>query len=149
MTKTAYKPLALLAEDRDDLQVMAAHFQDAVLKVRDMAYLPKAKRFALVANRFVWEEGAKKTRGPFTRVRAGLHFDDVLGVRQKAIRQDAPSAVLSLLNIEFEETDDGAGTVTLRFAGGGAIALDVVGLSAEARDISAPWATRNKPDHGA
>ncbi len=137
-----------MAADEEDLQVISAVLQDAVAKVGDMTYLPARRRFALVANRFVWEEGTNKQRGPFTRVRAGVHFDDVTRVRTKSVRLDAKSAVVDILAIEYEGATDAGGTITLTLAGGGAIALDVEGINGTVQDISAPWRTQSKPDHG-
>ena len=37
--------LKLLALDEEDLAVLSAHVQDAVLKVGDLVYLPKEQRF--------------------------------------------------------------------------------------------------------
>ena len=150
-----YTPLALIAADREDLQVFSACFQDAVLKLADFAYLPETRRFAFVANRFVWECAPSRKRGPFARVRAGCHFDDVTAVRQQYLRTDAKDAVVDILAIRFEPGPDfadgeiGAGVITLDLAGGGAIALDVETINAEMRDLSEPWATRSRPDHEA
>ena len=143
-----YTPLALMAADKEDLEVVSAVLQDAVAKVGDMTYLPSSRRFAFVANRFVWEEGAKKKLGPFTRVRVGAHFDDVVGVRTKAVRLDAKDAVVDILAVDFVGDENG-GTITLTLAGGGAIALDVEAINATVEDISEPWRTQNKPDHEA
>lgn len=147
MTTLRYTPLALIAADEEDLEVLSAVLQDAVAKVGDMTFLPQARRFALVANRFVWEEGRGKRRGPFSRVRAGVHFDDVTGVRTQALDLGAKEAVVSILAVRFEAGEDGTGTVVLNLAGGGAVALDVESVNATARDISEPWRTQNRPDH--
>ena len=144
-----YTPLALLAADEEDLSVVSAVLQDAVAKVGDFAFLKGARRFAFVANRFVWEEGASKARGPFSRVRVGVHLDDVVRVRSRGVDLQAKDAVVDLLSIAFEEAEDGAGTVTMTLAGGGAIALDVEAINVTAEDISAPWRTQSKPDHEA
>jgi hypothetical protein len=84
------------------------------------------------------------------RVRSGLHFDRVLGVRSHNIRQGAPDAVISLLAIRFTPRGPGdpAGTVEMTFAGGGAIRLDVECIDAELADVSAEWAARGRPAHG-
>jgi len=147
MTLKSYKPLRLMAADGEDIEIVSAVLQDAVLKVGDMAYVKAERRFALVANRFVWEEGATKENGPFIRVRTGIHFDDVTGVKARNIRQDAPSAVLSFLAARFKAGEDGAGEITLEFSGGGQILLEVESINATLKDISDPWRTRNKPDH--
>lgn len=144
-----YTPLALVAADEEDLQVVSAVLQDAVAKVGDMAYVPAQRRFALVANRFVWEEGRRKRFGPFTRVRAGVHFDDVTRVRTKSVRLDAKTAIVDVLAIRFDGQPETGGTITIELAGGGVIGLDVDSVNATVRDISAPWRTQNKPDHGA
>ena len=144
-----YKPLRLTVEDADDLKVLSTVLQDAIAKVGDFAHLPKQRRFAFVANRFVWEEAAGKKRGPFARVRAGCHFDDVLSVRQMNLRPGAKEGVLDLLSIGFDPAADGSGAVTLDFAGGGAIRLEVESLNARLADISAPWLTQARPEHEA
>jgi len=146
--------LRLSARDAKDLEILSAVLQDAVLKVGDIAYLKARRRFALVANRFVWEEAEKprRKRAPFLRVRTGLHFEDVLGVQAHRIRRDDPDAVLELLAIRFEpeapeDPENPAGHVELVFAGGGAIKLHVECLEAHLRDMGAPWPTKHKPEH--
>ena len=143
-----YTPLGLMVADEDDLRVVSAVCQDAVAKVGEMAYLPRARRFALLANRFVWEEGATKERGPWHRVRTGVHFEDVGRVRTRALDLGDKGAVVSILSIGFEaEGGEGAGTITLTLGGGGAIALGVDAINAAAEDLSPPWRTQNRPDH--
>lgn len=143
-----YKPLRLTVEDAEDLKVLSAVLQDAIAKVGDFAHVPSRRRFAFVANRFIWEDAADARRGLFARVRAGCHFDDVLAVRQMNLRAEAKDGVLDLLAIRFDPAQDGAGAVTLDFAGGGAIRLEVESLNAQLADISAPWPARAKPAHG-
>ncbi|MEM6648621.1 MAG: DUF2948 family protein [Pseudomonadota bacterium] len=147
MTLKNYTPLALIAADEEDIEVVSSLLQDAVVKVGDMTYLPAARRFAFVANRFVWEEGQQKRFGPFTRVRVGVHVDDVRAVRTKAVRMDAKGAVVNILNIDFTRAQEGAGLFTFTLAGGGAIALEVEAINMSVRDISEPWRTQNKPNH--
>lgn len=142
-----YKPLRLIASDGDDLKTLSAVLQDAVAKVGDFAHLPRERRFAFVANRFVWEIAPEGSKGPFARVRAGCHFDDVKAVRQTNLRQNAAEAVVELLAVRFTPGIDGAGVVTLDLAGGGAIRLDVESVNAQLADISEPWPTRLKPEH--
>lgn len=142
-----FKPLRLLAEDAEDLKVISACLQDAIAKVGDFAFIPEQRRFAFVANRFVWETGADRKSGPFYRVRAGAHFDDVRGCRHLNIKTDVKDAVVELLAIRFEPGAEGKGAVILDFAGGGAIRLDVDAVAAEMRDMSDPWRTQSRPDH--
>lgn len=142
-----YKPLRLMAGDADDLAVISACLQDAVAKLGDFAYVPEERRFAFVANRFVWECCVDRNAGPFVRVRAGTHFDDVKSVKFQHLRTDAKDAVVELLAVRFEPGEDGAGTIVLDFAGGGAVRLEVESVNAYLSDISDPWRTRAKPKH--
>lgn len=139
-----YKPLRLVAADAEDLIALSAVLQDAVAKVGDFAHLPRERRFAFVANRFVWEAAGGKAR-----VRTGCHFDDVTAVRQMNLRLDAKGAVVEILAVRFSPGADGAGAVTIDFSGGGAIRLEVESVNAQLSDISAPWPTRLKPEHEA
>ncbi|MGY9006559.1 MAG: DUF2948 family protein, partial [Alphaproteobacteria bacterium] len=49
------EPLKLRAIDSDDLDVLGAFLQDALVPVCDMQFIPDERRFVLVANRFCWE----------------------------------------------------------------------------------------------
>lgn len=142
-----YKPLRLMAGDAEDLGVISACFQDAVAKLGDFAYLPEQRRFAFVANRFLWECAGSGRAGPFARVRAGAHFDDVVAAQFQHLRTDSRDAVVELLSIRFEPGEDGGGVVMLDFAGGGAVRLQVESVNAYMSDISEPWRTRAKPNH--
>jgi hypothetical protein len=142
-----YRPLRLMAEDAEDLKIISAMLQDAVAKIGDFAHLPRERRFAFVANRFLWECATDVKRGPFARVRAGCHFDDVKSVRQQNLRRGAKDAVVELLSIRFDPLSDGAGVVALDFAGGGAIRVEVESLNAQLADLSEPWPARLKPEH--
>lgn len=143
-----YKPIRLIAGDSDDLNVISACLQDAVTKVGDFAYLHERRRFAFVANRFVWEATISRRMGPFARVRAGIHFDDVLSVQQQNIKSDAKDAVVSLMAIRHESRpDERTDIVILEFSGGGSIRLEVEAVNAQIEDISEPWRTRSRPSH--
>lgn len=137
--------LKLLALDSEDLQVISATTQDAVVRVGDMGYAKADRRFALLMNRFVWEEDGK-TR---IRKRAGLHFDRVDDVQVQGIDLNAIEGVLELLAITFTINNDPAGTVDLDFAGGGTIRLSVECLEARLADLGAAWAAKATPEHTA
>lgn len=143
----AYKPLALMAADEEDLKTVSALLQDAIAKVGDIAFLQDQRRFALVANRYVWETAKKSLFSQGHRVRTGIHFDDVTAVRSKSVKMDAKEAVVDILSAEYEGGEDG-GTITLNLAGGGAIALDVEAINVTVKDLSQPWRASRRPDHG-
>lgn len=138
-------PLKLRAEDGDDLTAVSALVQDAVLKVGDIAYLPKSRRFALVLNRFRWEAG--RTGGRGERIRTGLHIDYVLKAEATRIRQDAKDAVLCLLALVWKPYAEGGGELELSFSGGGAIRLHVETLEAGLDDLTDAWPARGRPGH--
>ena len=138
--------LKLLALDEEDLAVLSAHVQDAVLKVADLVYLPKEKRFAVGMNRFIWEK-ADGRRRDYERRRTALTFDRVKSVQANHIRRDRPEAVLELLAIGFEAVDAPGGFVTLYFAGGGAVRLEVECIETRLADLGVAWATMAKPVH--
>lgn len=137
--------LKLLALDSEDLDVISATTQDAVVRVADMGYAKADRRFALLMNRFAWEESGKKGQ----RKRAALHFDRVQAVKVSAIDTNAIEGVLELLAITFEPTDDPSGIIELRFAGGGTVRLEVECLEARLQDLGAAWAAKMKPEHAA
>jgi hypothetical protein len=140
-------PLKLCAFDEEDLAVLSAHVQDAVLKVGDLVYLPQEKRFAVAMNRFIWEKAADGKRRAYERRRSVLSFDRVRAVRSSHIDRSRTDAVLELLAVSFETADTPAGNVTLVFAGGGAVQLDVEVIEARLADLGAAWATAAKPEH--
>ena len=76
--------LKLGALDADDLSVISAHMQDALVRVGDIKYLASAQQFALLANRFNWS-GAEDKGKDYTRRRTGLHFNTVKSVRSSKI----------------------------------------------------------------
>jgi hypothetical protein len=138
--------LKLMAEDAGDLDIIAAAAQDALLRVADMSYDKKARRFAALLNRFRWEGAEEK--GPFERVRSALSFESVLSVKSRKVRMDSPDAVASLLSISFTpDADPPSGAVRLVFAGGGEIVLEVECLDALLMDMGAAWRTPRRPDH--
>lgn len=139
--------LKLGALDAEDLAVISAHLQDAVLKVGDMAYLPSEQRFAAVVNRFDWSHGVDRSSGPWRRRRTALSFDRVFGVKTHGFDRNARDTVLSLLAIEFSETEAPGGYITLVFAGGGAVRLEVECIETRLADLGAVWETASRPVH--
>ena len=137
-------PLKLIALDTDDLEVVSAHVQDAVLKVKDLMFLPRERRFAIAMNRYNWDGGGAKTG---ERRQAVLHFERVNGVRQRRIRRDAPDGVLSLLAVTFTPGAAPGGTISLVFSGDGEIQIDVECVEARLTDLGAAWRTDNTPSH--
>lgn len=136
-------PLRLLAEDAEDLGVISAMLQDAVARLGDIRYEPKARRLTVTLNRLQQE-----AHGSARRVRSGLQFGDVAAVRSRRLRRDAPEAVVALLTLRFEADEPPAGKVTLVFAGDADLELEVDCIDAVLADVSDAWPARGAPDHG-
>jgi Protein of unknown function (DUF2948) len=148
----AMAELKLIALDADDLVVISAQLQDAVLRVGDIAYLPRERRLALVGNRFDWVAAFKQVEGEpeYIRRQTALRFERVLDAKLQGIALAQKNAVLSLLAIAFEP--DGApespgGHVTLNFADGAMIRLHVECIEAELKDMGAAWSVDSMPRH--
>jgi hypothetical protein len=139
--------LKLIALDGQDLNVISAHVQDAVLKVGDLEFLPAAKRFVLAMNRFAWERQSGFLRKHNERRQSVLHFDRVLGAKTSGIARNKPDEVLSLLAVSYIPIDAPAGIVELIFAGGGAVMLDVECVEARLADIGGAWQASSRPRH--
>jgi hypothetical protein len=136
--------LKLIALDSEDLEVMSAHLQDAVLKVGDMTFLPREHRFALVANRFDWEGAAE---GQNRRRRTGLSFARVMAARVSGLDLTQRETVLNLLAVTFHETASPSGQIDLVFSGGGTVRLEVECLEGQMSDLGPAWQTAACPAH--
>ncbi|HEY0212796.1 MAG TPA: DUF2948 family protein [Paenirhodobacter sp.] len=144
-------PLSLRAETPEDLSVIAALVQDAVFTLGDIAWEAKSRRLAILVNRFRWEDkGQAEVDGrPYERVRSLLVFSDVIRVASQGIDRNARDTIVSLLDVQWAETDQGSGDLTLVLAGDGAIGISVECLSVDLRDVTRPYRAVSgvAPDH--
>jgi Protein of unknown function (DUF2948) len=145
--------LKLVALDNDDIEVVSAHVQDAIVKVADIFWQPREHRFLMALNRFDWmnavdANGPKAGYSPdYRRCRTALRFERVVACKCRGLDQTNKDATLNLLAIEFTEREAPSGTVTLTFSGGGAIRLEVECLEAELADLGEVFAAAACPDH--
>ena len=137
-------PLKLAATDEDDIVVLSALLQDAVVPVSEMIYLATEKRFALVAHRFRWEDAGedKVSGGLYERVRCGISFDKVSAVRRRHLNQSQRGQMLDLLALEATKE-----YVDLLFAAGPTIRLEVESILCHAEDFGYAWPTRWRSAH--
>ena len=147
----ADRPLYLGAEDADDLRVISALLQDAVLSVGDTQYRRAKRQFAVLVNRFRWEDrdSADRAGRGYERVRSLLLVSDVMAARTHGIDCRDRDTVLSLLSIGFEPGADGTGRVLLTLAGDGAVALEVEALGVTLKDVTRPYLapSHRAPEH--
>ncbi|MCL6285991.1 DUF2948 family protein [Ruegeria sp. 2012CJ41-6] len=144
-------PLNLGAQDAEDLQVIASLSQDAVFPITEMSWRAKERRFAILLNRFRWEDrdAAERRKRAYERVQALLVFDDVLSVASQGVDRSEADMILSLLSITFEPGEDSAGEIVLTLAGDGAIRLRVEAIEATLKDVTRPYIAPSKhaPTH--
>jgi hypothetical protein len=142
--------LKLVALDKDDVEVISAHVQDALVKVGDIFWQPRDHRFIIALSRFDWMTAADATSGTkpdYRRCRTALRFERVIACKCRNLDQAAKDARLNLLAVEFTENDTPGGAVSLIFSGGGVIRLNVECLEAELSDLGEVSAAALCPDH--
>ena len=138
-TGSAAEPLRLLAEDADDLHIISAALQDAILRPVDIVWEPQARRVTLALSRFCWECGG-------TRVMSAMQFGDVITVKSRRLPR-GPEHALELLAMDFEPGEAPGGRIIMMFAGGGDLRIDVECLDAVLTDLSERWPARVAPTH--
>jgi hypothetical protein len=139
--------LKLRAEDADDLAVLSAVLQDALLPVSEMVFLPEERRFVLVVNRFCWEcavRGEKRLgeADGFERILTGITFDAVSGVKVKGFSPQDRDRILEILAIVPE-----SGSIFIDFSGYDCVRLEVDRILCHLEDLGEPWPTPWCPKH--
>jgi hypothetical protein len=151
-------PLKVVARDAEDLAVVSACLQDALIPLNEMRYLPEERRFIMVANRFRWERAVQEREEPapagdasfesdedfgaLQRTNAGICIDRVLSVRSRNIDRSRPDDFLSLLSVQLD-----GNKLSFLFAGGGVIQVEVEALALYLSDLGKAWPTQWRPEH--
>lgn len=144
--------LKLLALDPEDLPVIAAHLQDAVGVIGDLAYLPRQRRFVALVNRYDWAKAVTgEADGKGERRRSALRIERVGKAQVQGIDLRHKGEVVSVLTLQFEPEgnpqETPAGVLTLLLAGGGAIRLEVECIEMVLEDLGPVWSASGAPDH--
>jgi hypothetical protein len=157
MTMTE-QPIRLMAKDVEDLAVIAACLQDALVLRSEMRFLAAENRFVMLLNRFRWERsrgGAPDGRDASfadadataasgsERINSGLCIDRVRSVRGRGLAGERTGGFLSLITVGL----DGPNTLNLLFSGGAALQLEIENLSLFLQDFGESWPTQWRPDH--
>ena len=146
------RPLNLGALDQDDLQVVSTLIQDAVFPASEMIWDASQRRFAILINRFRWEDRSLRDQSGHAveRVQTVLSIDNVLGIASQGIELANKDMIFLALSLQFEPELDAGGTVLLTLAGDGAIKLSVEALEVRLKDVTRPYRALSKtvPDHG-
>jgi hypothetical protein len=153
------QPLKLRAEDADDLRVIAACLQDALIPLSDIEYQSIERSFTLIANRFRWEncdeavddlkaiDPGLAVCGTYERVNCVIVFETLETVKRRGFEPHDRGRILELLTMEIEAGEGDGMAVTMLFAGGAAIRLDGKKIRCRIGDLGEPWPTQWRPYH--
>ena len=141
------KNLKLIAKTEEDLRVIAAHLQDAIANVSEIANLKKNKIFLLQLNRFMWEDVEKGVFRKNKRIRTVLKFDNVIHVYSKNINQSKKDKFLDFLTIESIQMPDKNYEMKIVYAGDSIIKVISEVIEVTLDDQGESWDTKNKPKH--
>ena len=134
-------PLKLLAQDVEDLTVIAAAVQDSVGKIGDIRFEAAQRRLTIGLNRYRWEDDKPE------RVRCLIQIGSVLAVKSRRLRRTARDAIVEVLSLDFEPEMPPGGCLTVTYAGGGDLRIEVECIDVILADVSEPWPTKATPDH--
>ena len=141
------KNLKLIARTEEDLRVVSAHLQDAIVNVNDIANLKKNKILLLQLNRFMWEDVEKGVFRKNKRIRTVLKFENVIKVNSKNINQVKKDKFLDFLTIETNKMNDNNYEMKILFAGGSIVKVISEVIEVTLDDQGDAWVTKNKPKH--
>ena len=141
------KNLKLIANSNDDLRVISAHLQDAIVLPSDIAHLKKNRIFLIQLNRFMWEDVEKGVFRKNKRIRTILKFDNVVSVFSKNINSKDKERFLDFLAIETSILPDKYYEIKLIFSGDSVIKIRSEVIEVTLDDQGSPWESKTKPKH--
>ena len=141
------KNLKLIARTEEDLRVVSAHLQDAIVNINDIAHLKKNKILLLQLNRFMWEDIEKGVFRKNKRIRTFLKFENVIKVNSKNINQAGNDKFLDFLTIETNQMIDNNYEMKILFAGDSILKVIAEVIEVTLDDQGEAWDTKNKPKH--
>ena len=139
--------LKLIARTLEDLRVISAHLQDAIVSTKDIAHLKSNRIFLMQLNRFMWEDIEKGVFRKNKRIRTFLKFDNVLKVSSKNVKQKNTSRFLDFLTIESNLLDDKSYEINLIFSGDSIIKVNSEVIDVTLDDQGLPWESKTTPKH--
>ena len=143
-----YKKISLVAQNEEDLVVISTLCQDSIVKVANIKWAKKSKRFYLLINRFCWElnDLSKKKSLNMLRINSIMSFNSVLSVKSVGIQQNKTSDITSLLTLNYNFMTFEKQAIDLIFSGNSQITLNIECIDAYLKDISEPFeGTISKP----
>ncbi len=141
------KNLKLIARTVEDLRVVSAHLQDAIVNINDIANLKKNKILLLQLNRFMWEDVEKGVFRKNKRIRSVLKFENVIKVKSRNINLAGKDKFLDFLTIETNQMIDNNYEMKILFAGDSIVKVTAEVIEVTLDDQGEAWDTKNKPKH--
>tara|TARA_B100001248_G_scaffold253531_1_gene230900 strand:- start:292 stop:735 length:444 start_codon:yes stop_codon:yes gene_type:complete len=141
------KNLKLIARTLDDLKVVSAHLQDAIVSISDIANLENNKILLIQLNRFMWEDVEKGLFRKNKRIRTVLKIENVIKVHSKNIIQSKKDKFLDFLTIETNQMPDNNYEMKIVFAGDSIIKVISEVIEVTLDDQGEAWDTKNMPKH--
>jgi len=141
------KNLKLIARTVEDLRVVSAHLQDAIVNITDIANLKKNKILLLQLNRFMWEDVEKGLLRKNKRIRTILKFENVIKVKSRNINLARKDKFLDFLTIETNQMTDNNYEMKILFAGDSILKVTAEVIEVTLDDQGEAWDTKNKPKH--
>ena len=141
------KNLKLIARTVEDLRVVSAHLQDAIVNINDIANLKKNKILLLQLNRFMWEDVEKGLFRKNKRIRTILKFENVINVKSRNINLAGEDKFLDFLTIETNQMIDNNYEMKILFAGDSIVRVTAEVIEVTLDDQGEAWDTKNKPKH--
>ena len=135
--------LKVIAKDLEDLQIIAAHLQDALIPLLSFQHNAETETFTALANRFCWEHAPLDHEGAplYHRVHSGLCIHHVKKVHKKGFQSTDTNQLYNLMTINGQNE----GALHLVFSDGHEIRVEIEHIHLKLGDVSHPWPTRHAP----
>ena len=146
-----YIKINLAAQNEEDLLIFSTLCQDSLIKISNIKWAKKSKRFYILLTRLCWEltDLSKKKDTLLKRINSILIFDNVLSVKSKGIRQSRSDMITSLLTFDYNFLCFEKQSIDLIFSGDAQITIDIECIEAFLKDVSEPFESTSskRPDH--
>ena len=139
--------MRLIAKTEEDLKVVSAYLQDAIVNTSDIANLGQNKIFIMQLNRFMWEDVEQGIFRQNKRIRTILKFENVIKVLSKNINRTKKDKFLDFLTIETIKMPDNNYEMKIVFAGDLIIKVVSEVIEVTLDDQGKSWNTKNIPKH--
>ena len=148
--------LRLLARDEDDVVVVSALLQDAIIPGADMEFKRNAGQFIIVANRFCWEipplDGVTSSDGKPVHERrlCGICIRQVSAVQHHNWPDIWQGALFNLLALRLDDMAEQAGKgvgLQFEFSGGLSLRILIDGIDITLADLDVGHPTSLQPAH--